>query len=97
MTQETFPEIKEAIEALEKRVTLTEGEIAQLKEDIKSKKAQVKTWRKALAAFYTEKGRYKEESNRGPIPCRSGQLKATWFKGRRPELPVTCERPFLTL
>jgi uncharacterized coiled-coil protein SlyX len=51
MTQEIFPEIKQAMEALEKRVTLTEAEIAQMSEGIKAKKAQVKAWRKALAAF----------------------------------------------
>jgi hypothetical protein len=51
MTQEVFPEIKTAIEALESRVTITEAEIAQMKEDLKAKKAQVKSWRKALAAF----------------------------------------------
>ena len=46
-----FPEIKEAMDALERRVKLTEAEIAQMKEGIKAKKAQVKSWRKPLAAF----------------------------------------------
>jgi len=51
MTQTTFPEIQAATEALEKRVALTEAEIAQLKEEVKAKKALVKSWRKALATF----------------------------------------------
>lgn len=51
MTQEVFPEIKTAMEALESRVAITEAEIGQMKEDLKAKKAQVKSWRKALAAF----------------------------------------------
>ena len=52
MTQETFPEIKAATEALEARVALTEAEIVQMKDEIKAKKALVKSWRKALAAFH---------------------------------------------
>jgi hypothetical protein len=51
MTQEVFPEIRTAIEALESRVAITEAEIAQMNEDLKAKKAQVKSWRKALSAF----------------------------------------------
>jgi hypothetical protein len=51
MTQTTFPEIQAATEALEKRVALTEAEITQTKEELKAKKALVKSWRKALAAF----------------------------------------------
>jgi prefoldin subunit 5 len=62
MTQELFPEIKEAIDALEKRVSLTEAEIAEMKEGIKEKKAQVKTWRKALAAFTPRKAATKKKA-----------------------------------
>jgi hypothetical protein len=51
MTQTVFPEIQAATDALEKRVALTEAEIAQMKDDLKAKKALVKSWRKALAAF----------------------------------------------
>jgi hypothetical protein len=51
MTQEVFPEIQAATEALEARAALTEAEIVQLKEDIKAKKGLVKCWRKALAAI----------------------------------------------
>jgi len=51
MTQETFPEIQTATEALEQRIALTEVEIAQLKEGIAAKKQLVRSWRKALSAF----------------------------------------------
>ena len=51
MTHEVFPEVQAATEALETRVALTEAEIAQLKDQVKTKKALVKSWRKALAAF----------------------------------------------
>jgi predicted polyphosphate/ATP-dependent NAD kinase len=51
MSPETFPEIQAATEALQKRITLTEAEVAELKETIKKKKALVPSWRKALAAF----------------------------------------------
>lgn len=51
MTQEVFPEIQAAAEALEKRINLTEAEIAEMKDAIKAKKANVRAWRKAVAAF----------------------------------------------
>ena len=51
MTQRMFPEIQAAAEALESRIAATEGEIAQMKDDIKAKKARVRSWRKALVAF----------------------------------------------
>jgi hypothetical protein len=50
MTQITFPEIQAAAEALESRITLTEAEIAEMKESIKAKKELVRSWRKALSA-----------------------------------------------
>jgi hypothetical protein len=56
MTQQLFPEIQAAAEALEKRVALTEAEIDQMKEEVKAKKALVKSWRKALAAFTPRQG-----------------------------------------
>jgi uncharacterized small protein (DUF1192 family) len=51
MTQTTFPELQAAAEALESRIALTETEIAQMKESMKTKKEQVRSWRKALSAF----------------------------------------------
>ena len=50
MNQEIFPEIQVATEALESRISITEAEIAQMKEDIKAKRAHVKSWRRALAS-----------------------------------------------
>jgi hypothetical protein len=50
MQQEMFPEVKAAIDALQERITLTEAEIAQMKESINTKKQQLKAWRKAVAA-----------------------------------------------
>jgi len=60
--QQVFPEIQAAADALEKRVALTEAEIAQMKEDLKTKKALVKSWRKALAAFTARQGGSKKQS-----------------------------------
>jgi hypothetical protein len=51
MTQTAFPEIQAAADALQSRIDLTEGEIADMKESIKAKKADVRSWRKALNAF----------------------------------------------
>ena len=50
MTQEIFPEIQAATEALKKQIALTETEIDQMKEIIADKKQLVKGWRKAIAA-----------------------------------------------
>jgi HAMP domain-containing protein len=51
MTQEAFPEIQAAAEALQVRIALTETEIAEIKESMKAKKELVRSWRKALGAF----------------------------------------------
>ena len=50
MTQETFPEIQAATQAMEKQISLTEAEIDQMKENIASKKQLVRGWRKAIVA-----------------------------------------------
>lgn len=50
MTQETFPEIQAATAALEKQITITEAEIAQMKEATPGKKRLVRGWRKAISA-----------------------------------------------
>jgi len=50
-TQQTFPEIEAAAQALEKRIAITETEMAQMKEEVAAKKQLVRSWRKALAAF----------------------------------------------
>jgi hypothetical protein len=51
MNPELFPEIQAATEALQKRIALTEAEVTQLKDTIKTKKTLLRSWRKALAAF----------------------------------------------
>ena len=50
-TQQTFPEIEAAAQALETRIAITETEMAQMKEEVAAKKRLVRSWRKALAAF----------------------------------------------
>lgn len=50
MTQGLFPEVQAATAALEQRITLTESEIAEMKESISEKKKLVKGWKKAIAA-----------------------------------------------
>lgn len=51
MTQEVFPEIQAATEALKTRIALTETEVVQMKDAIKAKRELLRSWRKALAAF----------------------------------------------
>ena len=51
MNQEVFPEIQAATEAIEARIALTEAEVAQMKEEVRAKKALLRSWRKALATF----------------------------------------------
>lgn len=47
MTQEVFPEIQAATQALEKQIALTETEIDQMKQAIAAKKQLFRGWRKA--------------------------------------------------
>jgi hypothetical protein len=51
MTQEIFPEIQAATEALKIRIALTETEVAQMRDGIKAKRELLRSRRKALAAF----------------------------------------------
>ena len=44
-TQDTFPEIQAATKALEKRIALTETEMAQMKDGLAARKL-VRTWRR---------------------------------------------------
>ena len=62
MTQEVFPEVRAAIEALQERITLTEAEIAQMKESIAGKKQQLKSWRKAVAAVVPQQSTRKRRA-----------------------------------
>jgi hypothetical protein len=50
MTQAVFPEVQAATAALEQRITLTESEIAQMKEGISEKKKFLKGLKRAIAA-----------------------------------------------
>lgn len=61
MTQEVFPEIQAAAQALEKRIELTEGEIAQMKETVAAKKQLVRGWKKAIAAFNPKPGQQRKK------------------------------------
>ena len=51
MTQELFPEIQSATEALEARIAITEAEVVEMKESLRTKKDLIRAWRKALATF----------------------------------------------
>jgi DNA/RNA-binding domain of Phe-tRNA-synthetase-like protein len=51
MTQELFPEIQSATEALEARIAITEAEVTEMKESLRTKKDLIRAWRKALATF----------------------------------------------
>ena len=51
MTQEIFPEIQAATEALKSRIALTETEVAQMKDGIKAKRELLRSRRKASAAY----------------------------------------------
>jgi len=50
MTQEVFPEIQTATQALEKQIALTETEMDQMKQAMDKKKEMIKGLRKAIAA-----------------------------------------------
>lgn len=51
MSEDLIPEVRMAVDALEKRITITESEIDQMKESIRAKKSLVRSWRKGLAAI----------------------------------------------
>jgi len=52
MTEEHFPEIQAATEALEARIALTEAEVFAMKEGIKQRQRLIRSWYKALDAFH---------------------------------------------
>ena len=74
MTQEVFPEIEAAAEALQSRITLTQTEIDQMKEDIKTKKALVRSWRKAVAAFNPRQATQKRPGPLSPAAFKRFRL-----------------------
>jgi prefoldin subunit 5 len=73
MTQEVFPEIQAATEALEKRITVTEAEIDQMKQSIRTKKALVRSWQKGLAAF-SPRPTKKKAAKTGGAGARSSEV-----------------------
>ena len=46
-----FPEVQEAIDRLQQRITQTEREIADLTQKRKEAKANVRAWKKAISAM----------------------------------------------
>ena len=64
MTQEIFPEIKAATEALQTRIAITETEMAQLKETVAAKKQLVRSWKKALTAFAPQSASKKKRAEK---------------------------------
>ena len=62
MTQEVFPKIQVATEALESRIAITEGEVAQMKHGIAAKTELLRSWRKALDTFNPKRAAPKKRS-----------------------------------
>ena len=62
MTQEVFPEIQAATQALEQRISATEAEITQMKESIAGKKQLVRAWRKAISAVSPKPANQKKKT-----------------------------------
>ncbi len=60
--QELFPEIQAGIVALEKRIELTESEIAEMKESMGAKKKLVREWKKAVAGVNPQLARPKKKA-----------------------------------
>ena len=56
----TLPEIQAATEALQSRITLTESEMAEMKQSIAVKRALVRSLRKALAALAPQRAARKK-------------------------------------
>jgi hypothetical protein len=65
--QDTFPEIEAAAQALEKRIAITESEMAQMKDGIAARKRLVRSWRKALPAFRPAVSKKKRASPRDQV------------------------------
>jgi hypothetical protein len=72
MTQDTFPEIQVATEALEPRIAITEGEVGQMKQDIAGKRRLLRSLRKALATINTQARRAEKAHSGSPEACRIG-------------------------
>jgi len=62
MTQEVLPEIQVATEAIESRIAITEGEVAQMKEGIAAKRELLRSLRKALITLNPKRTTLKRRS-----------------------------------
>jgi hypothetical protein len=51
MSEELLPELRVATEALESRIAITDGEVAEMKETIAGKRKLLRSLRKALATI----------------------------------------------
>jgi septal ring factor EnvC (AmiA/AmiB activator) len=60
----TFPEIEAAAHALQKRIDITETEMAQMKDEIAAQKTLVRSWKKALSAFAPQSSAKKKRAER---------------------------------
>ncbi len=61
-TQEIFPEIQIATEALESRISITQAEVAHMKEEIAAKRELLRCWRKALSTFNPKRAEPKKQA-----------------------------------
>jgi hypothetical protein len=66
MTQDIFPEIQVATEALESRIAITETEVSQMKDAIAGKRELLRSWRKALATFNPKRAAAKKRGVGNP-------------------------------
>lgn len=62
MTEEVFPEIQSATQALETRIAITEAEVAEMKDALRTKKELLRSWRKALGTFNPKLAAKKKKS-----------------------------------
>jgi hypothetical protein len=78
MSQELFPEIQVATEALESRIAITEAEVAQMKKGIAGKRELLRSWRKALATFNPKRAASKKRAagQKGKSTCPGAQSSA---------------------
>jgi hypothetical protein len=60
MTQEVLPEIQVATEAIESRIAITEGEVAQMNEGIAAKRELLRSQRKALTTINPKRAAIKK-------------------------------------
>ncbi len=62
MSQEILPEIQVATEALEARISITEGEVERMKDDIADRRKLLRSLRKALVTINPKRAGTKKRS-----------------------------------